>query len=105
VAAVLLCAATVLAQTDNQLDLARQYMQSGRYYEAQQAADRLLPDNPSAAAAKDIRANAARAIRAAHDKAVAEAEARYKASGSDADRFALANAYFDDGSYAAPAAI
>ncbi|HEY6136921.1 MAG TPA: tetratricopeptide repeat protein [Thermoanaerobaculia bacterium] len=105
VAAVSLCAATALAQTDNQLDLARQYMQSGRYYEAQQAADRLLADNPNDAAAKDIRDNAARALRAMHDKTVAEAEARYKASGSDADRFALANAYFDAGSYGAAADI
>ncbi|HKS25694.1 MAG TPA: tetratricopeptide repeat protein [Thermoanaerobaculia bacterium] len=105
VAAVLLCAATVIAQTDNQLDLARQYMQSGRYYEAQKAADSLLADNPNDAAAKEIRDNATRALRAMNDKAVADAEARYKASGSDADRFALANAYFDAGSYGAAADI
>jgi len=105
VAAVLLCAATVLGQTDNQLDLARQYMQSGRYYEAQQIADRLLADNPNDAAAKDVRDSAMRSLRAAHDKAVADAEARYKQSGSDADRFALANAYFDAASYGAAADI
>src|ERR671926_397762 len=63
VAAALLSAATLLGQTDsttpNQLDLARQYIQSGRYYEA----------------------------------------------GKIADRMALANAYFDAGSYAAAADI
>jgi hypothetical protein len=114
VAAFALCAATLLGQTTTtnnsqpsraqQMDLARSYMQSGRYYEATQAADRLLADDPNDAEAKELRANAARSLRDVQDKKVAEAEARAK-SGSDADRMALANAYYDAGSYAAAADI
>jgi len=104
VAAVLLSAATVLAQSTNQLDLARQYNQSGRYYEAQKIAEQLLAANPDDAAAKAVRDEAARSLKALNDKNVADAQARAK-SGSDADRLALADAYFDAGSYGAAADI
>src|SRR5947209_4250550 len=118
VAAFTLCAATVLAQSDiqsrikpledamssgqasraQQMELARLYMQSGRYYEATKIADRMLADDPNDAAAKELRAGAARSLRDVQDKNVAAAQARAK-SGTDADRMALANAYFDAGSY------
>lgn len=124
VAAIALCAAAVLGQTDNytqikpledamasgqasraqQMELARLYIQSGRYHEASKIADRMLLDDPNDAAAKQVRADAAQAMRLAQEKNVAAAEARAK-SGSDADRFALANAYFDAGSYGAAADI
>ena len=102
--AVFFLAAAVFGQTNNQLDVARQYLQSGRYYEASQIADSVLAENPNDAAARQIHDDALRSLRAAHDKQVAEAEARAK-SGGDADRFALANAYFDAGSYGAAADI
>jgi len=124
VAATILCAATVLAQNDNysrikpleeamatgqashaqQIELARLYSESGRYYEATKIADRVLADDPNDAAAKEVRNNAMRSLRDINDKKVAAAEARAK-SGADADRFALANAYFDAGSYGAAADI
>ncbi len=124
VAATILCAATVLAQNDNysrikpledvmasgqashaqQIELARLYNQSGRYYEATKIADRMLADDPNDAAAKELRNDATRSLRDINDKKVAAAEARAK-SGTDADRFALANAYFDAGSYGAAADI
>src|SRR6266516_137752 len=106
VAATILCAATVLAQNDNysrikpledamasgqashaqQIELARLYNQSGRYYEATKIADRMLADDPNDAAAKELRNDATRALRDLNDKKVAAAEARAK-SGADADRF------------------
>jgi len=124
VAAVTLCAATVLGQTDiysrikpledavasgqasraQQMELARLYIQGGRYYEATKIADQMLAEDPNDAAAKEVRDNAARSLRDVQDKKVAEAEARAK-SGSDADRMALANTYFDAGSYGAAADI
>lgn len=124
VAAIVLCAAAVFGQTDNysrikpledamssgqasraqQMELARLYVDAGRYYDATKIADRMLADDPNDAAAKQVRANAARALRDVQDKKVAAAEARAK-SGTDADRMALANAYFDAGSYGAAADI
>ncbi len=104
VAAIVLCAASVLAQTTNQLDLARQYMQSGRYYEAQKIAEQALAADPNDAAAKTIRDDAARQLKALNDRKVADAQAQAK-SGRDADRLALADAYFDAGSYGAAADI
>jgi thioredoxin-like negative regulator of GroEL len=124
VAALMLCAATVLAQTDNysrikpledamssgqasraqQMELARLYNETGRYYEAQKIADALLAGDPNDAAAKEVRASAALSLHEMQTKKIADAEAQAK-SGSDADRMALANAYFDAGSYGAAADI
>src|SRR5207248_9387414 len=73
-------------------------------YEATKIADRILADDPNDAAAKEVRANAARSLRGVQDKKVVAAEARAK-SGTDADRMALANAYFEAGSYGAAADI
>jgi len=124
VAATILCAATVFAQNDNysrikpledamtsgqashaqKVELARLYNESGRYYEATKIADSMLADDPNDAAAKEIHDNAVRSLRDIQDKKVAQAEAQAK-SGTDADRMALANAYFDAGSYGAAADI
>jgi tetratricopeptide (TPR) repeat protein len=123
VAAVSLCAATIFGQTTHyaqikplesalnagnatraqQLELARLYMQDARFYEASKIASHLLADDPNDAEAKQVRDEATRGLREIQDKKVAEAESRLKSSGSDADRMALANAYFEAGSYGAAA--
>lgn len=124
VAAVIFCAAALLGQTDQyteiktledavasgqaspaqQLELARLYEQSGRYYEASKIADRLLAADPRDKAASQVRDAALRSLKAVQDRNVAAAEARAK-SGREVDRLALADAYFDAGSYGAVAAI
>jgi len=92
------------ATHDQQIELARLYIQNGRFYEAQKVAGRLLSADPNDAAAATLNAEATKDAHDATAKEVADAEARVKASGAtDADRLALANAYYDAGSYAAAA--
>jgi Flp pilus assembly protein TadD len=92
------------ATTPQQLDLARLYIQTGRYFEASRIAGRVLESAPNDAAAMKLRDDAAAGLRDVNDKRVAEAEAAAKRNGAtDADRLALANAYFDAGSYGAAA--
>jgi hypothetical protein len=89
-----------------QLELARLYNQSGRYYEASKIANRLLATSPNDAEAQAVRDASAKGMRDIRDRAVSEAEARAKSSaGTDADRLTLANAYFEAGSYAAAADV
>jgi tetratricopeptide (TPR) repeat protein len=123
--AMLLCAIAVHAQQDDlysritpleaaiasgtasradQLQLARLYRQAKRYYEAQKLAEALLASDPHDAQALAARDEAARDLRAANDARVAAAESHARRSGAtDQDRLALANAYFEAGSYSAAA--
>src|SRR5438270_1836624 len=92
------------ATHDQQIELARLYIQSGRFYEASQIAGRLLVVDPNDGAAASIRAQADKANLAAAKKSVAGAESRANAPGAtDQDRLALADAYYNAGSYAAAA--
>src|SRR2546428_46247 len=94
------------ATHDQQIELARLYNQAGRYYDASKITDQLLAADANDNAAATIRDEAARGMRDAADKKVAEAEAAAKKDGAtDQDRLALANAYFDAGSYGAAADI
>lgn len=88
------------ASRAQQLELARLYNQSGRYYEASKIASSLLASNPDDADARTARDAAAAGLRDVSDKRVLEAQARANAPGAtDQDRLALANAYFEGGSY------
>src|SRR5437763_7234817 len=94
------------ASHDQQLDLARLYIQAGRYYDATKITDQLLAADANDADAKSVRDQAARGIRDVQDRKVSEAEASAHRSGAtDQDRQALANAYFEAGSYGAAADI
>ena len=87
-----------------QLELARLYIQAGRYYEAGKLAKGLLAKDANDAEATAVQDEAQRAMRAANDKKVAAAEERARASdATDQDRLALADAYFNAGSYGAAA--
>ena len=87
-----------------QLELAALYNQSGRYYEASKITDTLLAADPNDAEAKAVGDIATKGRRDAAEQNVAQAEAKVRAEGAtDQDRLALANAYFDAGSYGAAA--
>jgi predicted Zn-dependent protease len=106
--ATLLCAIAATAQsTDDratQLQTARQYIQEKRYYDAQKVTNTLLAADPNDAEALSVRDEAKRDLQALNDARVAEAEAAARRSGAtDQDRLALANAYYDAGSYRAAA--
>ena len=88
----------------DQLQLARLYIQAKRFHEAAKLADTALASNPNDAEAQRIRDEANNDLRAVNDARVADAEANAKRAGAtDQDRLALANAYFDAGSYRAAA--
>ncbi len=90
------------ATREQQIELARLYMQAGRYYEASQIAGRLTSLNASDADAIAIRDEAASHLRAVANQKVADAERTANAAGAtDQDRLALADAYFAAGRYAA----
>lgn len=92
------------ASHDQRLELARLYNQVGRYYEASKVAQSMLADNPNDADATAVRADADRGLKAISDKKIADAEAKAHAQGAtDQDRLALADAYFEAGSYATAA--
>src|ERR1051326_1238723 len=79
------------ATHDQQIELARLYIQSGRFYEASKVANRLLVMDANDAAAASIKSDADKAMRDAAQKSVAAAEARANAAGAtDQDRLALA---------------
>ncbi len=123
--ALLLCATGAVAQQDDlyskinpleaavnngtatrsqQLDLARLYIQAGRFYEASKISGRLLAVDPNDTEAASVREQATRGLRDIQDRKLAEAEATARSSaGTDQDRLALANAYFEAGSYGAAA--
>ena len=88
------------ATHDQQLELARLYIESGRFYEASKIAGKILATDPNDAAAKAVREQASRGLREISDRAIADAEAKANAAGAtDQDRLVLANAYFEGGSY------
>src|SRR5437588_5006726 len=92
------------ASRADQLQLARLYIQAKRFHEAAKLADTALASNPNDAEAQRIRDEANNDLRAVNDARVADAEANAKRAGAtDQDRLALANAYFDAGSYRAAA--
>jgi tetratricopeptide (TPR) repeat protein len=92
------------ASREQQINLARLYVQAGRYYEASKITRSLLNQNASDQEVIAIRDEAARGLREVNDRAVAEAEANARRDGAtEADRVALADAYFNAGSYGAAA--
>ena len=124
--ALLLCAVAALAQQADysqinalesalnsgtatrtqQLQLARLYIQVGRFYEASKIADQVLASDPNDADAKAVRDEATRGFREVQNRKVADAEsAAHRSGATDQDRLALANAYYEAGSYGAAADI
>src|SRR5438132_1740384 len=92
------------ATRDQQLELARLYIQGGRYYEASKISDQLLAADANDADAKAIRDQAATGMRNINDRKVAEAQAKAYGKGSTVDdQLALANSYYEAGSYRAAA--
>lgn len=92
------------ASRDQQLDLARLYIQVGRFYEASKLAQSVIATNANDADALAVKSQADQKLRAISDRKVSEAEARANAAGaSDQDRLALADAYFEAGKYSAAA--
>src|SRR5438552_10018164 len=92
------------ATRDQQLELARLYIQGGRYYEASKISDQLLAADANDADAKAIRDQAATGMRNINDRKVAEAQAKAYGKGSTVDdQLALANSYYEAGSYGAAA--
>lgn len=83
-----------------QLDLARAYIEVGRYYEAKKLATSLADADPSDADAASVRDRAAEQMRLIANQRLEDAEAAAKRDGAtDADRLALADAYFSAGRY------
>lgn len=83
-----------------QLDLARAYMSTGRYYEAGKIAKRLIAADANDADAIALRDKSQEQLRGIAQQRVTDAEsAASRASATDADRLELANAYFGAGEY------
>lgn len=119
--AALLCAALALAQDtnpqatinsleksvtagtathDQQLELARAYIQVGRYYEASQIAAAVAQADPSDTAAVAVADAAKKGLRDLAQEKLAAAQANANRAGAtDEDRLALADAYFSAGDY------
>src|SRR5436305_2311929 len=94
------------ATHDQQVDLAGLYIADHRYYEASRITQRLLAVNPNDAAAIKLRDDAASGLQAYTRQKVADAEAlANKRGATDADRLAVADAYFEAESYGAAADI
>jgi tetratricopeptide (TPR) repeat protein len=88
----------------DQLRLARLYIQVGRFYEAQKLAEQLIATDGSDADAAAVRDEAAKGLTGLQAQKVEKAEAAAKAAGAtDEDRMALADAYYEAGSYVAAA--
>ncbi|HEX9984770.1 MAG TPA: hypothetical protein VGF69_16025 [Thermoanaerobaculia bacterium] len=88
------------ATRDQQVELARLYLEAGRYYEARKLAERVLALNANDTQATEIRNRAAEELRNVAQRNLADAEAKVSAAGAtDADRLALANAYFEAARY------
>jgi thioredoxin-like negative regulator of GroEL len=83
-----------------ELELGRLYLSAGRAYEARNLADRVLTAEPGNADAAQLRERAVADLRVVTDRSVADAETQARTSGAtDADRLALADAYFAAGRY------
>lgn len=95
---------TGIASRQERIDLARRYVESGRFYEATKVADAILADNPGDVEAAKLRTEAAEGLRKVQDLKLREAEELAARAGSTpSDRLALANAYFEGGRYIAAA--
>ena len=93
------------ATVDQQIELADLYLKSERFYEASKLAGRVLTSDPSHREAMRIRDEAGRLLREHADRTIAAAEQRARqADATDADRLALADAFFEGSRYAAAAA-
>ena len=93
------------ASREDQLRLARMYIDAGRFYEASKVVNTLTAANAGDAEAAALREEATRGLRVANERRVGEAETAARAAGAtDADRLALADAYFDAGNYTAASA-
>lgn len=88
------------ATRQQQLDLARLYVQVGRFYEASKLVKGLVALNPSDAEAIAVRDDADRSLRTITARKVADAEAVATGPNArDEDRLALAGAYYEAGNY------
>ena len=97
-------AAAANASRAEQLELAGLFIQVQRFYEASKIATSLLATDPNDADALKLRTDANKGLRDVQDKNIAQAEVTARRQGAtDQDRLALANAYFDAGSYGAAA--
>lgn len=92
------------ASREQRLELARLFIQVGRFYEASKIAESLVAQNANDADAIAVKAQADQRLKGMSEKRIAEAEARGQAAGAtDHDRLALADAYFEGGNYPAAA--
>lgn len=83
-----------------QLDLARAYIEVGRYYEAKKLAERLTDADPNDSEAASVRDRASEQLRLIANQRLEDAEAAANREGAtDADRLELAHAYFSAGRY------
>lgn len=90
------------ATRSEQLELARAYIQAGRYYEASLLAKHLIEGDPNDAQAMAVRDEAVKGLHTVAAEKVAAARANAQRQGAtDEDRLALANAYFEAGDYRA----
>ncbi|HEX7155196.1 MAG TPA: hypothetical protein VF618_27250 [Thermoanaerobaculia bacterium] len=88
------------ATRDQKIELARLYLEAGRYYEARKLAENVLALNAGDDDATAIRNRAAEELRNVAQRNLADAEARVNsADATDADRHALADAYFEAARY------
>lgn len=83
-----------------QLDLARAYLEVGRYYEAKKVASRLADADPNDADAIALRDRADEQLRLIANQRLEDAQAAANRAGAtDADRLELAHAYFSASRY------
>jgi thioredoxin-like negative regulator of GroEL len=83
-----------------QLELGRLYIEDHNFYQASKVADRLLAADANDAEAAKLRDDSNASLHAYEQQKVAEAEALAKKPGATgSDRLAVANAYYDAGSY------
>ena len=93
------------ATREQHLELARVYIDAGRYYEARKIADKVLSTQSTDVEAKQIRDRAVAGLRESGNRDVAVIEERARAANAtDADRAALADGYFAAGRYREAAA-
>lgn len=94
------------ATRGDQLSLARAYVRAGRHYEASKIAERLLQADAADAEARQILDTSTAALRELGRAKVERARLAAERSGAtDADRLALADAYFEVADYRAAAGI
>lgn len=83
-----------------QLELARAYIEVGRYYEAKKLASAMTDADPNDTEAASLRDRASEQLRLIANQRLDDAIATAKRDGAtDADRLELANAYFSAGRY------